>query len=382
MKKVKKTLLFFCLFQIILVMAFFLSEKLPSQRETYLGQGFGEQVNKPLIWSRANFDGFHYLSIARSGYGYLQEAFFPLFPLLIRFLAPFFKGYLNAGFFLVNFAFLVMIYAFQLLMEADKEKNLDRLLLLFLFFPTGFYFACLYNESLFLAFVFLSFFQAKKGKWLWAGILASLASATRVVGIFMFPALLVEFLEQNHWSFKSFLKKEHWPKLAAISVSALGFLAYAAYLKIKTGDWLRFASVQAEFGAQRSTSRLILLPQVFWRYLKMIITVDPHQYLYFNVWLEFLVALMFLLLLILGWGKRKKYQIPASFLTFASFAYLLPTLTGTFSSLPRYVLACFPAFMVLEKLLSQKRLFRIYFIFSILGFTFLAAFFFRGYWVA
>ena len=115
---------------------------------------------------------------------------------------------------------------------------------------------------------------------------------------------------------------------------------------------------------------------------KMIITVDPHQYLYFNVWLEFLVALIFLLLLILGWGKRKKYQIPASFLIFASFAYLLPTLTGTFSSLPRYVLACFPAFMVLEKLLSQKRLFRIYFVFSILGFTLLAAFFFRGYWVA
>ena len=180
----------------------------------------------------------------------------------------------------------------------------------------------------------------------------------------MFPALLVEFLEQNHWSFKSFLKKEHWPKLAAIGVSALGFLAYAAYLKIKTGDWLRFASVQAGFGAQRSASQLILLPQVFWRYLKMIITVDPHQYLYLNVWLEFLVALMFLLLLILGWGKRKKYQISASFLIFASFAYLLPTLTGTFSSLPRYVLACFPAFMVLEKLLSRKRLLRIYFALS------------------
>ncbi|MBP8591493.1 hypothetical protein KBI33_03480 [Candidatus Shapirobacteria bacterium] len=382
MGKIKKTLLFFFFFQLILLLAFILSQRLPKQAESYWGAGFGEELDKPLIWSRANFDGFHYLNIARGGYGYLQEAFFPLFPLLIRFLAPFFRGYLNAGFFLANFAFLLMIYAFQLLIETNKEKSINRLLLIFLFFPTSFYFACLYNESLFLSFVFLSFFQAKKGKWLRAGIWAAFASATRVVGVFMLPALLVEFLEQNHWQLDSLFKKENGKKLAAIAISSLGFISYAVYLKIRTGDWLRFASVQAGFGAQRTTTKLILLPQVFWRYLKMITIVNPHQYLYFNVWFEFLVACLFLVLLFLGWWKRKGYQIPASFLTFASFSYLLPALTGTFSSLPRYVLVCFPAFMVLEKLLSQKWLFRVYLIFSTLGMILLAAFFFRGYWVA
>ena len=79
MEKIKKTLLFFCLFQIILVIAFFLSEKLLSQEETYLGRGFGEQVNKPLVWSRANFDGFHYLFIARSGMATFRKLSFLFF---------------------------------------------------------------------------------------------------------------------------------------------------------------------------------------------------------------------------------------------------------------------------------------------------------------
>src|SRR3990167_11451176 len=40
--------------------------------------------------SLANFDGVHYLLIARQGYVQYEQAFFPLYPLFIRFLSPLF----------------------------------------------------------------------------------------------------------------------------------------------------------------------------------------------------------------------------------------------------------------------------------------------------
>jgi hypothetical protein len=46
------------------------------------------------------------------------------------------------------------------------------------------------------------------------------------------------------------------------------------YLKANFGDPLLFFRVQPHFGAGRAGGRLILLYQVFWRYLKMLLTVE------------------------------------------------------------------------------------------------------------
>ena len=40
--------------------------------------------------SLANFDGIYYISIARHGYSQYEQAFFPLYPMLIKFLTPLF----------------------------------------------------------------------------------------------------------------------------------------------------------------------------------------------------------------------------------------------------------------------------------------------------
>ena len=139
--------------------------------------------------------------------------------------------------------------------------------------------------------------------------------------------------------------------------------------------------------------------RIFWRYLKMIVTVYPKQWLYFNVWFEFLVALLFLFLLIWGWYKKNEYGLRASWLTFATAAYLLPTFTGTFSSLPRYVLVCFPCFLVLARIITDWKRWRglarigflrirmvpaewIFLGVSLVLLVITSMFFFRGYWVA
>ena len=44
-----------------------------------------------------------------------------------------------------------------------------------------------------------------------------------------------------------------------------------------------------------------------------------------------------------------------SYAVFAILSFITPTLTGTFSSMPRYVLVMFPAFIVLGRWLEKHR---------------------------
>ncbi len=111
-REVKVSILLFFSLQLLLVLAFYFSQTLPPQTNLFLGRGFKEFISKPILWTRANFDGFHYLKIARDSYGYLQEAFFPLYPLLIKLLQPALGSYLIAGWLIVSLAFIMMILGF------------------------------------------------------------------------------------------------------------------------------------------------------------------------------------------------------------------------------------------------------------------------------
>lgn len=297
--------------------------------------------NQPLIWSWGGFDGVHYLDIAENNYATsLTEAFFPVFPFIVS-LFSWTKSLLISGLILNRFLSLIVVYLFYKLARLDYSKLVaQKSLLLLLLFPTSFFLISFYNESLFLILILSSFLLARKQKWLFASLLAAIASGTRLVGVFMFPALLFELYQQKK------LKPKY---ILIISISLLGIGLYMFYLYQKFGDPLRFFTVQADFGASRSSTKFILLYQVFWRYLKMFLTVDLRSILFYRVSLEFLSGLATPIILFLS---RKK--IRPSYLIFGWLAYLTPTLTGTFSSLPRYVLVIFPIYLYLAKTLSKK----------------------------
>lgn len=329
-----------------------------------------EPYGSPLFWSWANFDGVHYLLLAQKGYAFgLTQAYFPVYFLLIRWLHLLVNNYLLSALAISHLAFLGALFVFYKLVCLDAPKGIaTRSLLSLVFFPTAFFFFAAYTESLFLFLIVLSFFLFRKKRYLLGGIVGVMASATRLVGIFLVPAFLYEF-----W-----VNKKREPKaLLGSLLPGLGLLGYMVYLKNRFGDPLMFVNVQEAFGGGRTTEKLVLLYQVFWRYFKMILTVDPHNPIYFAVWLELLAAGAFLGLLIWAWikGIRKSYLI------FSFSAYLLPTLTGTFSSIPRYVLALFPAFMVLGMLKNRYLFWLVMGIFLILLFA-STLLFTRGYWVA
>lgn len=338
----------------------------------------------PSLW--ANFDGVHYLSVAQNGYMRLQEAFFPLYPFLIRLLAKtiFFDNYLWAGLFISHLTFFAALVIFYKLVESKFSEKMARIAVLgLLVFPTSFFFGAVYTESLFLMLVLASFYAVKKEKWLFAGILGGLASATRLVGIFLLPALL--------WQFFSTPKKQLnnlTTRLPARRVKQLihlgwlflipaGLLSYMWYLNNLVGDPLAFIHDQPAFGAQRTGGEIILLPQVYWRYLKIFLTTPLANYDFWIALLEFFI--FNLMLLSLWWAWKRK--INPSYLIFSFLALVGPTLTGTFSSIPRYSVVLFPIFIGYG-LIKNKGIKISLFLLSFFLLIILAILFTRGFFVA
>jgi len=147
------------------------------------------------------------------------------------------------------------------------------------------------------------------------------------------------------------------------------------YLGFNFNDPILFLNSQPAFGAERNSFPIVSTPQVFFRYLKMILSVPINSLLFLNVVLEFSFTLISLFFLIVSFKK-----IRFSYWIFSLGCWLTPTLTGTLSSMPRYILMMFLLLPVLIAI--PKR----YFISLVISFIILGmiliALFTRGYWVA
>lgn len=314
---------------------------------------------KPLasryLWTWAAFDGAHYLRIAKTGYNdAFTQVFFPGYPLLISLLNSIFNNYLLSGLLIANLSFIVFLLAlYSLLLRNWPEKLVKKTLKIYLFFPTTFFFNSFYTESLFMALTILFFNFLEQKYWLKASMVALLASLTRVVGIFLGLALLTEWL----------IKKGSRSAKGVIYfvISILGFLSYLLFLKVNFNNpWLFIRSLSLW-----EKNKFILFPQTFWRYLKMLTIVNLSWDKYYLIVLELIMACLFLYLLIISFRKIKR-----SYFVFSCGCFLLPLSTGTFSSLPRYVLTLFPLFIIMAELLHKnKNLNLIYWCFSCLMLT-------------
>ncbi len=376
-----KSLFFsFLSWRILLFFFHFISPLFFSLQKVFLGGGLKNYLLSPSLWAWLNFDGQHYLSLAYRGYQPLTHFYFPVYPLITRFLARLMAGdylsYVYSGLLISNFSFFLAILGLGKLFSLNyKKKIVLTAILLILLFPTSFYFASFYTESLFLCLVVWSFYFARRKKWLLAGILGAIASGTRLAGIVLFPALFLEFYLQKRKE-----KKPDIGLLLFLSLIPLGLLAYMFFLQKTTGDPLVFLNTVAIFGEQRS-STFISLPRVFYRYFFKILPNLNFSYfpVVFSTFLELASGLLFLFLSITGLSK-----IRLSYWFYLLGGYILSTLSGSFSSLPRYVLVLFPGFLLISLWLCQRtRYFQI--IFFMLSFLLLAvatALFARGYWIS
>lgn len=341
------------------------------------------------IWGFGNFDGVHYLRIAQNGYdAQFSQAFFPLYPLLTRFLNIFPKNltldtrifvdpsYFLIGFFVSNLFFLFSLFLFYKLVRIDFSQHIALgSVILLVSFPTSFYFGSIYTESLFLFLVLGAFYFARKGGFLVAGIFSLFASITRIFGLLLLPVLVIEIYllikkERIHLNSAEMTKV-----IIGVLLAPFGTLLYMLYLKLNFDNPLYFLTSQPLFGAERTSGNLIFLPQVIYRYFKMFITVPITSQLFLNALLEFIFTIIPLVVLVIFFKKLR-----ISYLIFTLGCLIIPTFTGTLSSMPRYSLM---AFLLLPFIVqaTEKYYKLLVGLFIAIGIV-LVSFFIRGYWVA
>lgn len=388
MSFIKKIVLLFIVWRVALII--FLAAALAfvplAYQDRFLGGGVQNYSLNPWVFAWANFDGEHYLSIAIHDYRGLEQAFFPVYPRIIKVLAaPIYQAIpcqveqclTNAlfyssviGILISTLSLLVVLILLWRLIRIDyPDKIAWWTLVVLLIFPTSFYFGAVYSEAFYLLISVAAFYFARTNRWWLAGIFGVVSSATRIFGLLLLPAFLIEAYQQR-------LPFRKWIWILLVPV---GLLAYMYYQYITVGDPFAFYRLQKIVGEQHQ-SGLTLLPQVYWRYLKMLLTVDITSPIYQTIVLEFLTGIVFFLLPIIGYFKK----VRLSYLVYAMLGFLLPSIQGSFSSIPRYVLVIFPSFLVLAQLImSLKKWWQVIVIVLLTSWLGLETMLFlRGYWVA
>lgn len=327
------------------------------------------------IWGFGNFDGVHYLRIVTMGYESSQytQAFFPAYPLFIKLITLYSGNYL-ISLISTNIIFLISLIILYKLIEIDFSKKIALYsVFLLIIFPTSFYFGSIYSESLFLFFTVSFIYLLRKKNYLAAGVYGLLACSTRILGLWLIPIYLLEiYFEYRN---KNIGKEVAIKIILGCLLIPVGLLLYMLYLGFNFNDFILFLNSQPAFGAERSSFPIVSTPQVFFRYIKILLSVPVNSLIFFNAILEFIFTLFSLILLIVSFRK-----IRFSYWLFSMGCWITPTLTGTFSSMPRYILMMFLLLPVLANF-PKKYFILLSLLFIILGMI-LTGLFTRGYWVA
>lgn len=313
------------------------------------------------IWSFGNFDGVHYLGIAKSAYeAQYTQAFFPLYPFLIKSLSFLtFGNLLISALILSNISFLIALFIlYKLLLKTHNENIAFWSVLFLLAFPTSFYFGSVYTEGLFFLMITSSFYLFHIGKIWPASIIGAFSSATRLVGIFLAPTLVKKGINY----------------LIPLLLVPTGVVSYMIYLKLNFNDPFYFLTSQSIFGQERLSGGIVLLPQVVFRYLKILATTTGLPLI--NAIFELTTTILAFALLLLSYKKVNK-----NWVLFSLLALITPTLTGTFASMPRYIIIAFPIYMMAAFVKSLAVKIALLFI-SLIFLTLATALFTQGYWVA
>lgn len=313
------------------------------------------------LWKWGNFDGVHYLYLSQHSYSADGlHVFFPVYPILIKVFSFLFGSPLISALIVSNISFVFAICLFYVFVKQNFSEKTARWACLFLAcFPTSFFFGAVYTESLFFALLLTALMHSGP-----LGMLASfIAGGTRLIGSLLLPAFA--------------LSRKFW--LAGLA-SVLGLVLYMTFLWWAYQKPLGFLTSQSLFKNARasSLSTLITPPQVMWRYLKIFTSADPTAPAYKLAAFEF-GSFIFAVTILLLITFKKKY--PRPWIIFSWLSFILPTLSGTFSSMPRYILLVFPIYIYLAEIKNSYLKVGLL-AFSIVGLFLCTVLFIQGYFIS
>lgn len=170
---------------LIVVMYFARGEFPPNFR--ILGKGF--------LHSFTSWDGEHYHQIVKNGYNHpplSNVAFFPSYPVAVRWLTALIPDDFLAGVVLSNVLFVIaLFFLYAWALDALGEQAAQRAIRYALVMPGTHFFSCYYTESMFLLAVCGAFYAYQTRKpWLYVPF-GFLAGCTRAPGMLLLGATLL-----------------------------------------------------------------------------------------------------------------------------------------------------------------------------------------------
>ncbi len=271
----------------------------------------------------SNWDGPDYLSIVQHGYTDVNQTnYFPLYPLAIRVVRQVIGSLLGSALLLSWVSLVGAIYFYIKIVKRlfNVKENFEALrgALFFALFPAAVFLLATYTESLFAFFALGAIYFALGKRYLLAGALAALATATHVTGPFVLVLVFLLLLEQEEKLVKA---------LAALAIGALGLVGYMAYLGVRFHEPLAFIASQRNHGWLRYGRSTV------WAQL---VSIDG------------LFVLLVLATAFYWWRKRKSFTVYS--LLFAGIPLL-----GNLGGFPRYSLMAFPAQLMIYDYCRNKK---------------------------
>ena len=307
----------------------------------------------PWAWWAGRFswaDSFHYLRIADKGYlppglPCCDQAFFPGYPLAIRFLTPLLGGRPTlAGLLISHVAAAVaavLLWRLAVRLTGDARVGVLAVLLLAVT-PYGVFLSAVFTEALFLALSLGAWLAGVERRWWWAGMLAGLATVVRVNGVFLAAGLALMYLLQlrpaGTAGWDGGWRRPRVDALALLS-PAIAVGGFVAYLHARTGSWTAWTDAQV-IGWGRRTAWPWQGIQGGWHAIGHATT--PDLFVAYVADVGFALAGVGLVLVLL-WRRRWAETVYVA----ASVAVLL--CSTTVQSSPRYALTWFPAYLMLAE---------------------------------
>jgi len=318
-------------------------------------------------------DAAWYLDTARFGYAaepathaaieqgsaVLRGAFFPLWPLLVRFArVPGVPLEASATVLATALGFGVVVGSWLLVARLVDREAGDRAALLVCFFPGSVALSVAYAEALMLCLVVACLLALHERRWWTAGVLAALATATRPNAIAILPACA--------WAAAVAIRqRREWRSVVAPLLAPVGVLAFHGYLWWHTGRRDAWQLIQRngwdeqiDLGV-RNAQRLRDL--VLWR------QPDPGTVL----------LGVGLLVLLAGLWALWRWRPPGTLWLYTAGAIGLALLARTLGPRPRFLLTAIPLIWALAVWLREEH-FRVVLSASATGLAILSAMYIVG----
>lgn len=312
---------------------------------TYMNDGAAPPLSI-IMRQFSHWDSPHYIDIAKNGYVNEGEqrffiVFFPLYPVLVR-LITFNFEYINLSALIVSnvSSIFAAVYLFKLAQLEFSDDVAKKAVLYLSIFPTAYFLSAIYTEGLFFALVIASVYYARVGKWSIAGFLSLFAALTRIAGLLLLPTLLVEYLHQRKWKLKNVNVNILW-----LSLALVGFLIYLGINYQVTGSFFTFMEIERTHWYQTLDPIQGLRGAWSWATTATFpqnITIGSAQIIFAVFGLVIVTA-----------GFLSRFRL--SYNVYMLLTWMLSVSTGWWISIPRYVMAMFPMFILLG-LLARKRI--------------------------